>query len=108
MSDVRVRPEEITRAARAVEEAGNQFGRDAESLGNETSSADLFGRDELGVALVEMHNVAIPEAIDYYGATGNCVTETATGMDRLARAYMAVEEDNSAEVVGIFLDLGIV
>lgn len=107
MADIEVVPQEIFLAARKVEEAGNAFGLAAQTLSDTTADASIYGNDELGAALVTMDFTASPAAIQYYIATSNAVREVSVGMTRIGEAYMAVEEDNSAEIVAIFIEMGI-
>lgn len=107
MADIEVVPQEIFLAARKVEQAGNDFGLAAQALGDATSDMGLYGSDELGAALVEMDSAACPAAVTYYTATSNAVREVSVGMTRIGEAYMAVEEDNSLEIIGIFVEMGI-
>lgn len=104
---IKVRPEEIAAAGSRVREAGNEFGRLAQGLAADVADTGCYGQDELGDALLEMDHAACPQALDYYRATGSAVTETATGMNHLAHAYLRVEQNNVLEVADVFIELGV-
>lgn len=107
MDQITVSVEQIHRCASAVDDAGNEFGRDVESLRGETSDAGLYGGDELGQALLQMDQAACPDALRYYRAAGEATCETAGGLDQMAGIYTASEQDNTAAANAVVDDLGV-
>lgn len=73
MTQIDVSPESMHRCAASVEEAGNQFGRDAVTLGGQVSDTGLYGGDELGRALLQMDQAACPDVLDYFRSTGELI-----------------------------------
>lgn len=97
MPQVDVSPESMHVCATSVDAAGNELGRDVETLRGQVSDSGLYGGDEVGVALLQMDQAACPDALDYFRSTGELVCETSRGIDLMGGLYAHVEQDNTAE-----------
>ncbi len=72
---------------------------------------DCYGDDDLGTALLKMHESCVAPSLDYIDRTGQCIAETGFVVHEMARAYRNTEFDNLGEVQQIselLLSLGLV